>query len=177
MTAAERSIAHQEDMGDTYISPVLSPVLRNGLMGDALALLRGKVVPTFDAIAISGNSGLFGAMLAFALDLPLIIVRKDGQAEKSHGRQTVEGPVVPQRVLLVDDFVRTGATLRRMWEQLGERGHRVVGIYLYRDHLRNSSLKTAVLPAVDWWAFGLDSFEQYDEMIAAVLKSPEVSNL
>lgn len=178
MTAADRDIAKQDLQGNTYLTHTLSPLFRNRAMEKALELLRGKVTPPFDAIAVRGASGMFGAMLAFALDVPLMVVGYRPFSHRPHNR--IEGPkFVQQRVLIVDDFVRSGNTLSDIAAIVKEEGHRVVGVYLYRDHIRNPDIKRSQkkLPRVSWWAFGYDNYEEIDEEQKAVAEAPEVSNL
>jgi hypothetical protein len=76
-----------------------------------------KLTQPFDAIVLTGSSGTWlGSMLACTLDVPVVLCRKDG--ERSHGpvfesRDTTR----VKRLLLVDDFVATGDTVRRVCTQ------------------------------------------------------------
>jgi len=89
----------------------------------------------FDAIAVRGNSGLLiGAPLAAHLNKNIMIVRKKG--ERSHSMRDVEGwQHARQRVLLVDDFIETGSTLKYMYRKIMDYcvEPEVVGVYLYNS--------------------------------------------
>lgn len=73
-----------------------------------------------DAIIVQGKSGI---ALAFAtlmlIDFPIIVVRK--RNESTHG-SPIEGTegVDVQRYLILDDFISSGNTVRRIVEQLRE---------------------------------------------------------
>src|SRR5258706_474101 len=66
----------------------------------------------FDAIAFTGSSGAALAFpLSYLLKLPLIHVRKG----KSHyGGGQIEGTISSKRYLIIDDFIETGASIRRV---------------------------------------------------------------
>lgn len=72
-----------------------------------------------DFVAVSGTSGTFiaGALVA-ACGLPVLMIRKPG--ENSHG-DLIEGNSEHKyrRGIILDDFVSSGATVRRMIETLG----------------------------------------------------------
>jgi adenine/guanine phosphoribosyltransferase-like PRPP-binding protein len=93
-----------------------------------------QVLPldNFDAIAVRGNSGLLiGAPLAMTLDKKLLIIRKNG--EKNHDFGIIVGWGKRQKIMLVDDFIDSGATLYEMIQQIGRRcdSPEIVGIFLY----------------------------------------------
>lgn len=184
----DRDLATQADRGDTYIGALLLPSARNEVIERALDRLRAPNAPEFDAIAITGVSGIIGALLAFTLDKPLIVVRKAPDVERSHSTAMVEGPKVPCRVLMVDDFVSSGRTLDRMQEMLVNCGHTVVGMFLYRDHPQNPNIcgfydegSRACIPAVirtaSWIGCGFPDADAIDACFERVRNSPEVSNL
>ncbi len=66
----------------------------------------------FDAIAFSGSSGAAIAYpISYLLKLPLIHVRKD----KSHyGNSKVEGCINSNKYIIIDDFISSGATIKRI---------------------------------------------------------------
>ena len=75
----------------------------------AIAVLRKH---DFDALAFRGASGmLLGVPLAVALDKTMIMVRKDTQGT-CHSSYPVEGDAAAKRYVIVDDLIRTGATVR-----------------------------------------------------------------
>ena len=64
----------------------------------------------WDAVAFTGNSGAAVAWsLAYAYDVPIVLVRKDG--ERSHSGRKVEGYCDAPRIAIVDDFVAMGGTV------------------------------------------------------------------
>lgn len=107
----------------------------------------------FDAIAVCGISGLLvGAPLAIAMGKSLVVVRKPGElrssidparkffaqeiAEAINDARTVMGGKDNEKVLLVDDHVASGATLKLMVESI-DRGRSNVsfaGLFLYGEH-------------------------------------------
>lgn len=92
--------------------------------------------------AIDARGFVFGAVLAYRLGIPLLLVRKNGKLpgetyNKSfaleYGEDTVEihKEDVPHggRVLIVDDLIATGGTLRATAEILEQGGAEVAGIF------------------------------------------------
>ena len=73
----------------------------------------------FDAVAFTGSSGCCIAfVLAYETKIPLLYVRKPG--EKSHGG-TLETNVrntAIKKYLIVDDFIDTGDTIRKMVKRI-----------------------------------------------------------
>lgn len=103
----------------------------------------------FDAIAFSGMSGaVMAPTLAYLLDKQLIIVRKDAELANSHSSSMVEyaGYPLKDRVIIVDDFVSSGATVLRIMEKIRDANLRAtfVAVYCYAygyDLPKRSSLK------------------------------------
>ena len=96
-----------------------------------LKQLRKKV--NFDAIAFTGTSGAgFAFPLSYLLRVPLICVRKK---TSSHCHLAIEGTLDSKRYLIVDDFIASGATIRKIRKTI--RNNRdtkkavPVGIFLY----------------------------------------------
>jgi len=71
------------------------------------------------AIAVRGKSGVaMGFAASMFAGLPIVTVRKPG--ESSHG-ETIEGPRIDLvRYLILDDFVSSGHTIRRIESELNE---------------------------------------------------------
>jgi hypothetical protein len=69
----------------------------------------------FDTIAFTGSSGAIALAVGIALDIPVLHVRKD----LGHSYLPVEGVYAP-RYCIVDDFVSSGATVRRIVEKVAE---------------------------------------------------------
>jgi orotate phosphoribosyltransferase len=96
----------------------------------------------FDAIAFSGMSGaLVAPSVAMALRKPMILARKP--TDDSHaGKGVVEGALDAETYIIIDDFMSSGDTIRRIHTSVVKtaaehpyRPHKIicVGIYLYRD--------------------------------------------
>ncbi len=117
---------------DSYIQ---SDYLDGGFSDRAVVLstLEGVLVQhraAFDGLICTGVSGmLFAPSLADRLCCPLAVVRKPG--ESTHSYTKVEGYRVP-RVIMVDDFVSSGDTVRRVYDALHGIPMRLVGILLWR---------------------------------------------
>lgn len=95
----------------------------------------------FDAIAFSGMSGaLVAPAVAMALQKPMILARKS--TDDSHaGRGVVEGALEANTYIIIDDFMSSGDTIRRIHDSVTAAAathhihpHKIicVGIYLYR---------------------------------------------
>lgn len=66
----------------------------------------------FDAIAFTGTSGAaYAYPLSYHLRKPLLCLRKD---TNSHFARTLEGAVNAKRFLLIDDWIATGSTMRKL---------------------------------------------------------------
>ena len=119
-----------------------------------------------DAIAaIDARGFVFAAPLAYAKGLPLILVRKNGKLPGEtyrkkfaleYGEDEVEvhkSDVEPgQRVVIVDDLIATGGTLRATADILVEAGATVQGIFAiiglpflkYMDQLHGYTVHTLI---------------------------------
>jgi len=89
----------------------------------------------FDTIAFTGLSGsLFGPVLAYVMGKEIIAVRKQG--EPNHSGRDAEGHAAAKRVLIVDDFVSSGNTLRNIDQAvraLTFQNAKIIGVYLYEE--------------------------------------------
>ncbi len=106
---------------------------------ELLALLEGV---EFDAIVGAESRGfIFGAPLAYELHKPLVLVRKKGKLpcetiskeySLEYGTATIEmhkDAISPgERVVIVDDLIATGGTLKASTELVEELGGKVVKI-------------------------------------------------
>ena len=100
-------------------------------------------------IAVQGVSGLlFGSVLAYRLDLPIIVVRKNTIAtQQTHSRFLVEGlpeyHTEPVRYLFVDDFVHSGSTFERVANAINMKHARAtcIGGYMYHRGVVHPHLK------------------------------------
>jgi adenine/guanine phosphoribosyltransferase-like PRPP-binding protein len=106
---------------------------RKELLDKFVALIENSGV-SFDTIAFSGVSGaLIAPLIADRLGKHLTVIRKRPEQERAHSSRPCEGWCDPQaKYIIVDDFLDTGATVRRIWRAMCDRnaGH-CVGIFLY----------------------------------------------
>ncbi len=76
----------------------------------------------FDAIAFAGMSGaIIAPMVAYKLNKPLIVVRKESDTSisgNSHSSRMVEGCIFARTYLIIDDFIDTGNTIKRIIDQI-----------------------------------------------------------
>lgn len=73
----------------------------------------------FDAIAFTGLSGALTAIpVSLALKKPLIAVRKP--RDDRHSSRLVEGYIKAKTYIILDDFVASGATARRIYKAIKE---------------------------------------------------------
>lgn len=98
---------------------------------------------SIDAVAaVEARGFLFGAPFALRRRIPLVLVRKKGKLpgatfsrsfELEYGTDTVEMQKVdleqPRRVLLVDDLVATGGTLRAAADIIRGAGSSIAGVF------------------------------------------------
>lgn len=90
----------------------------------------------YDFVAVTGQSGMSVAFAALMFyDFPLVVVRK---GERTHGTMIEGDAERVGRYIVVDDFISSGSTLRRINKELCEwavaRGHATpehVGSWLY----------------------------------------------
>lgn len=116
----------------SYHRQLLTQVDWEKKINRALMILHPKRAE-FDAIAFRGLSGAgMAPVLCYLLKKNMIYVRKAGPTpEPSHAYQDVEG-AKDQRILLLDDFISSGATMRAMMEACQKlRPAKFVAIYLH----------------------------------------------
>lgn len=96
-----------------YVERYLKPKeLRQNIARVVKYIRQNNLIDAFDTIAFRGMSGaLVAPTVALRLRKELIMVRK---GEPSHARYEVEGNAAAKRVLIVDDFVSTGDTVREI---------------------------------------------------------------
>lgn len=99
----------------------------------------------FDGLAYRGNSGAAVVCpVAAMLALPMVYVRKpDEKCHSGNGKYDpgvavpstrIEGPTFPVKsVLIVDDLIASGETIREIERACGKYGIRVAGILLWLD--------------------------------------------
>ncbi len=93
----------------------------------------------FDALAFTGSSGAAIAFpLSYFLKVPLIHVRKN---DKNHYGMPIEGTLSSKRYVIVDDFIASGSTVRKIIKTVKkEYSHpaELVGIFLYDSYKRET---------------------------------------
>jgi adenine/guanine phosphoribosyltransferase-like PRPP-binding protein len=97
-----------------HMKKLLDPSKRQNTLQWLVDILK-PYVDEFDAIAVSGASGMLLASVADLLHKNIILVRK--QRDDSHSIQSVEGPR-DGRYIILDDIVDSGATVQRMYDEI-----------------------------------------------------------
>lgn len=101
----------------------------------------------FDVVAGAESRGfIFGTPIAYNLHKPFVLIRKKGKLpcetvsadyDLEYGKATIEihkDAVKPgQKVLIVDDLIATGGTIRAMIELIGSLGGEVVGVVVLME--------------------------------------------
>jgi hypothetical protein len=109
------SYLNRTDEGDGYMAYSLPRSLRE--LEEALV----PVINEFDVIVVSGLSGAIpGAIFAHMYGKQLVVIRKDDDV--THGVRT-EGRdyfVKGTPFVVLDDFISTGTTMRRIFDKLEE---------------------------------------------------------
>jgi adenine/guanine phosphoribosyltransferase-like PRPP-binding protein len=121
-----------------WLKPLLDPATRKQIMAYSALRIRDKFSQhPVQAIAFTGLSGsIIAGPLATELECYLYAVRKIG--ESKHSSLGVEGLASDNALpyLIVDDFVNTGETIRRIalkvWEHTGGTA-KCIGVYCWRD--------------------------------------------
>lgn len=124
---------HVEFKCASWIRPLVDPAKRRQAV--ARTRVRLSELPEFDAIAFTGLSGsVIAGAVASAMDKYLYCVRKEG--ESKHSAYVVEGPETGLRYIIIDDFISSGSTVRRVMEKVAahtDNQAKCVGAYLWRD--------------------------------------------
>jgi len=112
-----------------YLDCIFRPGYFQNLILDAVVHLRDV---EFDTVAFTGVSGAaLGFPLGAYLGCKLLCIRKPSAS--AHCRFRVEGDLSGERIVLVDDFVSSGDTIRFMLTHLKmQTTAKVVGLYTYR---------------------------------------------
>ncbi len=125
------------------ITPVLSdPAAFKAVVQEMTAPYEGNGIDA--VVAVEARGYLFGAPIAYALDAAFVPVRKLGKLpwetiqsryELEYGIETVEmhadGVRGDQTVLIVDDVIATGGTLKATIELVERAGGNVAGISVF----------------------------------------------
>lgn len=135
----------------TYLHSILDPYRLRKVMATLYSVIKNKVgVDSFDAFAYRGMSGAgVATALAVYFRKPLIMVRKRGiKGTDSHSQHLVEGAKDAERVVVIDDCIATGETLKEIVSNIIENGTRsaaelqVVAVVLFNDSMSNYNLLT-----------------------------------
>ena len=112
-----------------YMHKVLDPAEREKALASAKKYLKPIKI---NIIAISGMSGIFGALLANEMKTGLILVRKTD--DSSHSCFSWEGHVLEttDRWIIVDDLIDTGDTVRRIYRSIRHK-EGFLGVYLFNN--------------------------------------------
>lgn len=106
------------DIQTEYLGLVFRPKEFESTVVRAIAL--GKNIACkykIDGIAFTGVSGAaLGYILGYTLGLPLICVRRQGDG--AHYLGVLEGCVSAKRYMIVDDFISSGDTVRRIMKTI-----------------------------------------------------------
>jgi adenine/guanine phosphoribosyltransferase-like PRPP-binding protein len=117
----------------------------------ALRALR-PIINTFDIIYVTGLSGtMVGAVVGYLLNKPVLNLRKVDAHGSTHSHgHVMEGGGVEygdagknlqlKRLLIIDDFVSNGNTLKRLYK-MKPSTCTIVGIMLYSHGIRNGEKK------------------------------------
>ena len=111
-----------------YLEEALRPVNRTEIINRTIKYLKGI---KFNSVVVSGASGLaIGPIIAYKLRKNLVIIRKP--KEKTHSDDMVEGQL-GKSYIIIDDFIDTGATIRRILRTIAKDGQwaKCVGVYTY----------------------------------------------
>lgn len=115
--AKKKKIRHEiqtEYLGKVYGKEFLT------LVPQVVKKLRAiKKEHPFDAIAFTGSSGAALAYpLSFLLKMPLIHVRKSN--DNFHYSRLIEGTISSKRYIIVDDFIETGKSIKRIIKSINQ---------------------------------------------------------
>jgi hypothetical protein len=102
----------------SYLSPIVDSIEREKTLRAVCSKLRELQADGFDfyAIAVSGTSGIVGAMVAARMKLDLIVV--PSRSAKRHSPRHAEGVFKRGGYVIVDDLIDTGETVARMYNSI-----------------------------------------------------------
>lgn len=142
-----------------WVKPLLDPVARKKFVAYSIERIRDKF-PSLKALAFTGLSGsIIAGPVALELELPLYAVRKSN--ESRHSERVVEGLEFnhSQDYLIIDDFVNTGTTIRRIAEMIHQHtggAALCIGVYCWRDDEFYTGEHLRKLLMNDQWIRGAD---------------------
>lgn len=142
---SKKKIVHQiqsEYLGKVYGKQFLK------LVPAAVKQLRAvKKKYPFDAIAFRGSSGAALAFpLSYFLKVPLIHVRK---GNSHYGSGTIEGTISSERYIIIDDFIDSGATIKKIIREVKkEMDAKPVAICLYASSKYSATARFENIPLI-----------------------------
>jgi adenine/guanine phosphoribosyltransferase-like PRPP-binding protein len=120
-------------MGSTYIEEVIKPHVQKELVRECVNRIKENF-SNIDAIVVTGLSGLIiGSTVSMKTGKQLVVVRKP--RDESHASTNVEGLTnlhYPFKYVILDDFIDSGKTLRRIVQQMGK-SPKCLGYLLYNQ--------------------------------------------
>ena len=127
----------------SYFQEALVKKDRQTTIQEALRILT-PISDTFNAIAFRGVSGaVIAPILAWEMDKCLIPIRKSGEHAHSYVSAELDAcqGMKELKVLIVDDFIASGATIRAIVESIGlhRKDAGIAGVYFYcaSSHTKN----------------------------------------
>lgn len=146
-----------------YLEPLFNPVTLKKVIDKLVAMIQDSGVE-FDTIAFRGLSGsLVAPAVALALTKYMVAIRKEDLAE-CHSHTTYEGYAFPERYIIIDDLICSGATLIAIRDEVRKwRGKdaELAGVFLYQSTARPERPRTFTHYATDWttlvWEFDAKS--------------------
>lgn len=142
----------------SYFDSAISTDGRKAMVNLAIHDLTPKL-DAFDAILVRGMSGVAGgSLIAYMLDKPLCILRKQSDTQTHGGRFECPSGYYDKvdRLLFVDDFCSTGKTVESVIEDLKAHDampgmwyshkHRIVAAYFYQSGWDRPDKQTCPLP-------------------------------
>lgn len=99
-------------------------------IADQLLQYAKKCGIEFEAVAVTGSSGIFLAPSLIEMGYEIIMIRRDG--EGSHGKE-IEGLRNYKSAVMIDDLICSGTTAMRVREKLQKTGTSLEAILLYMD--------------------------------------------
>lgn len=143
------SIKFEPEIESQYLHSIYQNVDYTKLVNAAIRRTKEIAVKVkFDAIAFTGTSGAAMAYpLSYKLKIPLICVRKDKSNYQNYSDYDIEGIINAKKYLIVDDFMSSGDTVRRIISKIKERMPiaKPIGILLYNIY-PSESRKVQGLP-------------------------------
>lgn len=104
-----------------HLFPLINPKNCKRLVRLAVKVLKRY---EFDTIAFRGLSGaLIAPIIAMRMNKHLVAIRK---GESCHSSHQLEGNVATERYVIVDDFISSGETVRKIVQEIYSRNHNAV---------------------------------------------------